>query len=64
MDLPPISFEHLKNMTAFSVEELLNDRLLLAQKIAYTFKAKKKIPATTSEFYKVRLSPELVNYSS
>jgi hypothetical protein len=44
LDLPDISFEHLKGMTAFSIEELTKERLTLARKIAFTFRHKKKIP--------------------
>jgi hypothetical protein len=44
MDLPDICFDHLKGMTAFSLEELTKDRLSLSQKISYTFRSKKKIP--------------------
>lgn len=53
LNLPEISYNHLQGMIAISVEELRSDRLALANKVASTFRIKKKIPATTPEYYKV-----------
>lgn len=53
MELPEVSYEHLKEMTGFTVQELERDRLALAQKVAYTFRVKRKIPGTTPEYYRV-----------
>lgn len=58
LDLPEISYNHLQGMIAFSIEELKSDRLALANKIAHTFRVKKKIPATTPEYYRVIHLPQ------
>jgi MAP/microtubule affinity-regulating kinase len=52
-ELPDLNVKHLKGLTAFSIEELMLERINLANKIALTFKLKKKIPPTTPEYYKL-----------
>lgn len=53
LELPELNLNHLKALTSISVEDFLQERQTLANKIAYTFRVKKKIPPTTPEYYKL-----------
>ena len=45
LQLPEIHFP--------ATEDLMKERIILANRIAYTVKTKKRIPITTPDFYKV-----------
>jgi MAP/microtubule affinity-regulating kinase len=53
ISIPDLSITHLKGLSSQSPEEFLLERSKLANRIAYSFREKKKVPPTTPEYYKV-----------